>query len=173
MSEIKKHKEQGFSLVELLIVVLTIAIIAVIAIPNLLAARRAANEGSAISALRTLHGAQATYQASNGAGNYAGTDSPTGDTAGLAQLSTAKLIDPALGTGTKSGYNFAGSITAAGTGTPATFFFSANPVSSSGVTQSGTKRYAITQTGQLGADRLSISVPFDRSTAAAATPAAN
>jgi prepilin-type N-terminal cleavage/methylation domain-containing protein len=64
--------EKGFSLVELLVVVIIIAIVAAIAIPNLLASRRAANEASAISSLRTIHSSQATYQATIGGGvNYA------------------------------------------------------------------------------------------------------
>ena len=43
----KKTTQKGFSLVELLVVLIIIAIVAAIAIPNLLASRRAANEASA------------------------------------------------------------------------------------------------------------------------------
>jgi len=58
-------KQQGFTLIELLIVVAIIAIIAAIAIPNLLTARQAANETSAIGSLRTITSAQAAYSAVN------------------------------------------------------------------------------------------------------------
>lgn len=70
--------------------------IAAIAIPNLLAARRAANEGSAQASLRTLHAAEATYQSTSGAGKF-GT---------LSELAAANLIDLKLATGNKNGYNF-------------------------------------------------------------------
>jgi type II secretory pathway pseudopilin PulG len=69
-----------------------IGIIAAIAIPNLLAARRAANEGSAISSIRTITGAEVTYRAS--AGRY-------GD---LRQLAAQSLIDEQTGRGLKNGY---------------------------------------------------------------------
>jgi type IV pilus assembly protein PilA len=51
----------GFSLIELLIVVAIILIIAAIAIPNLLRARIAANQSSAVSNIRTITSASIVY----------------------------------------------------------------------------------------------------------------
>ena len=89
------RKQEGFTLIELMIVVAIIAIIAAIAIPSLLNARKAGNEASAISSLRTLTTVNEQYRTRFQA--YA---------ASLANLSATNYIDSVLGAGTKSGYNF-------------------------------------------------------------------
>ena len=60
-------KSQGFSLLELLIVVAIILIIATIALPSLMRSRQAANETAAVSNLRNVNTAEVSYQSSHGA----------------------------------------------------------------------------------------------------------
>ena len=119
-------RNDGFTLIELMIVIAIIAIIAAIAIPNLLSARLSANESNAISSLRNMVTSQAQFQsASNvdddqdGTGEYGS----LGEMSGLTALNTrpggfgpATALDPPIlpatfqtiagGFATKSGYLF-------------------------------------------------------------------
>lgn len=110
------RKPEGFSLIELLIVVAIILIIAAIAIPNLLRARIAANEASAVSSMRTIVSAEATYQMAYPAVGFAVTmaqlgpggagSSCSGPTQAAACL-VDSILSNAISTSTaKSGYFF-------------------------------------------------------------------
>jgi type II secretory pathway pseudopilin PulG len=85
-----------------LCMIVPLGIIAAIAVPNLLASRRAANEASAISNLRLIHSAESTYAATVGRGSFGS----------LPQLVSVGLMDDRLSSGRLNGYFF--TITASG-----------------------------------------------------------
>ena len=120
-------REQGFTLIELMIVVAIIAIIAAIAIPSLMNARKAGNEASAISSLRALTTTQEQYRTRFQV--YA----PT-----LADLQAAGYIDDVLATGVKSGYTFSDPA-----GTATTW----SVVSSPSGAETGDRGFFVDQTG--------------------------
>lgn len=92
-------ERRGFTLVEIMIVVAIIALLAAIAIPNLLRAKHNANESAALNSLTKIRGAMESYHFTQIPHTY-----PTG----LAVLanSTPPYIDERLGVGQKQGYSF-------------------------------------------------------------------
>ncbi len=119
-------REQGFSLIELLIVVAIILVIAAIAIPSLVRSKIAANEASAVQNIRTLNTTETTFATMNPSCGYTT----------LTTLSNSGMLeDNTLANGQKSGYNYnvvpsGGSATCTSTSTPnTTHQITANPIS--------------------------------------------
>jgi type IV pilus assembly protein PilA len=107
LSEIKRNagrlKGEGLAIAGLVlgymwvVSIPIVLIIAAIAIPNLLRARMAANESSAVASIRTILTAQMSYSESHPESGYA---------CSLSALSDAQMIDSVLASGQKNGYRF-------------------------------------------------------------------
>jgi type IV pilus assembly protein PilA len=97
--------KQGFSLIELLVVVAVILIIAAIAIPNFIQSKMRANEAASVQNLRNITTAQVIYSTTYSIGFSP--DLPSlGDNGGVVSQTNAELIDAVLSSGKKSGYLF-------------------------------------------------------------------
>ena len=128
-----KSLRAGFTLVEIMIVVAIIALLAAIAIPNLLRAKLSANDALAKSTLRSISTASETFASSNSSGNYPGNESSlTG--------ATPPYLSKAYCGKVSSGYTFGCTFSAGAytvTATPAT------------VGTSGTTTYTVSTGGVL------------------------
>ena len=69
--EIRRRREAGFTLMELLIVISIMLILMLIAIPNFAGMKMQANETSAIQSLRAIYQAQIQYQTNYPANGFA------------------------------------------------------------------------------------------------------
>lgn len=127
------RKQNGFSLIELLLVVAIILVIAAIAMPNLLRSRMAANEASAVSSLHSINTAEVTYSATFPSLGFAVALANLGGTTaqctsgGTITSANACIIDPVLTLGKKSGYSMAAPGGTPVGGITTTYVATANP----------------------------------------------
>ena len=147
------RKQKGFSLIELLIVVAIILIIAAIAIPNLLRARMAANESSAVGSIRSINTAEVMYATTYPLTGFAGALTALGSPTGVCTPSStnACLIDSVLSLGIKSGYTFTAGVTAA---TPnVSYWVSGKPVTAN---QTGIRAFCSFEDAVVRADPAGV-----------------
>lgn len=140
-----KHLNKGFSLIELLIVIVIIGIIAAISVPNLLTSKRSANSASAIQTLRLISSSQAAYSTGVGNGEYANVD----------DLVREQFIDESIGAASipsssqtqqpKSGYIFVFNRVSSNpsSNTLASYEVSARPLFTNSLTASGNKTFFV------------------------------
>ena len=150
----RTQRDDGFTLVELLIVVAIIGILAAIVTAQLIKARAAANESATISSLRAIATGQMSYASSCGRNSYASTL----PTLGSPVPGTVPFLSPDL-TGNavivKSGYQItmtastaanAGQPDCNGTATTSDFYASALPTS---FNVSGARSFAVVSAGTI------------------------
>ncbi len=143
---------RGFTLIELMIVIAIISIIAAIAIPNLIQARKHGNEANAVGALKTIVTASTIFNQKDADqdGNL--------DYGMLSELNNTKLIDSVVGSGTKAGYVF--QVAYSYTTSEWLFFAVANPAL---VQQTGDRYFATNQAGNIFYTS-SVAIQVDTST---------
>ena len=140
-------RHDGFSLVEVLLVVMVVLIIAAIAIPNLLHGKMRANEAAAVSSMQTIHTAEVLYFNTYPEIGYASSLATLGSNGTDCEKPTSTnaclIMDDVLTSGLKSGYIF--EIVGDGNKPAAAYIASASPAS--GV--AGRCSMAANQSGQM------------------------
>ena len=142
MPKLLGKQTDGFTLIELMIVIAIIAIVVAITVPNLTRSRMSANEANALKSLRTVSTAEANFQSAailpdvNGMGMYGS----------LAQLGAQfpPFVDQVLATGTKAGYGYTVTFNGQAPGSPA-YQATAIPMTP----QLGNKAFYVDQTGMI------------------------
>jgi prepilin-type N-terminal cleavage/methylation domain-containing protein len=141
------RKQAGFSLVEVLLVVMVILIIAAIAIPNLVHGKMRANEAAAVASMQTIHTAEVLYFNAYPDVGYSSSLANLGTNGSDCEKPTSRnaclIMDDALTSGLKSGYVF--EIVGDGNKPSASYVASASPAS--GV--SGRCAMAANQSGEM------------------------
>ncbi len=146
---IKSETEEssGFSLVEVLLVVMVILIIAAIAIPNLVHGKMRANEAAAVASMQTIHTAEVmyfnTYPEIGYSSNLANLGPNGSDCEKPTSTNACLIMDDVLTSGVKSGYIFE----VVGDGNKPTASYTASASPASGV--SGRCTMAANQSGEL------------------------
>jgi type IV pilus assembly protein PilA len=119
-SAVRRGHAQGFSLIELLVVVAIILIIAAVAIPNLIKAKISANEAATVTSIHAINTAEITYQSANPNIGFSALLSDLGPAGG-------GYLDNVLAGGQKSGYQF--TYTVGGANPHVTYKVTADPLS--------------------------------------------
>ncbi len=101
---------RGFSLVEILVVVMVILIIAAIAIPNLVQSKMRANEAAAVASVKNINTAETLYLSTYPEVGYASSLASLGSNGTSCEKPTSAnsciIMDEALTSGLKNGYMF-------------------------------------------------------------------
>jgi prepilin-type N-terminal cleavage/methylation domain-containing protein len=150
------NNSQGFSMMELLLVTVVLGIIAAIAIPNLMVARRTANEASAVASVRLVVRSEIVHR-------YANLD---GDFATLSELHAQQHLDPNIGLSphAKSGYLFVIELISASGSIPARFNVQANPAIHSltnTISGTGSRNFGSNEAGAIYETQDNTPVTFD------------
>ncbi len=104
----KRNRSNGFTLMELLIVMAIIAILMLIAIPTVGSLKKKANDLSAVQSIHTLMNAENMYESNYPTNGFACSIQALGGDpkSGAPTPAAAQLIQPDLASGLKSGYIF-------------------------------------------------------------------